>query len=72
MGEYKSYILGSRRSAGRFFSVAWEYIKGVWDVAVLYFTLIWENIKVVFSAVGEVLGSFFATRGRLLKRSGTS
>ena len=49
------------------FSDCWEIIKAVWDLVEPYFSALWENIKVIFSVVGEVLGSFFRNAWEIIK-----
>lgn len=49
------------------FSDCWEIIKAVWDLVEPYFSMLWENIKVIFSVVGEVLGSFFRNAWEIIK-----
>ena len=49
------------------FSDCWEIIKVVWDLVEPYFSMLWENIKVIFSVVGEVLGSFFRNAWEIIK-----
>ena len=44
---------------GALFQGAWEFIVGVWNVAVGFFQGIWDGISAVFSVVGEVLSGFF-------------
>lgn len=43
------------------FSIAWDYIKGVWEQVQPYFSAIWEAIKATFSDVADVLGAYFET-----------
>lgn len=49
------------------FSKAWEDIKEIWDVAVIYFQTIWDNIKEVFSVVSTVLGGYFKVAWESIK-----
>ena len=44
---------------GALFQGAWDFIVGVWNVAVGFFQGIWDGISAVFSVVGEVLSGFF-------------
>ena len=44
---------------GALFQGAWEFITGIWNVAIGFFQGIWDGISAVFSVVGEVLSGFF-------------
>ena len=41
------------------FSLAWDSIKLVWNVATAYFQMIWNNIKAIFSVVKAILTGDF-------------
>ncbi|MBO5862656.1 MAG: phage tail tape measure protein, partial [Paludibacteraceae bacterium] len=57
--KIKAFFTGDSPIA-KYFQMAWENIKIVWDVVVSYFKMIWENIKLVFSAVKSVLSGDFS------------
>lgn len=49
------------------FSIAWEYIKSVWEQVQPYFSAIWEGIKAIFSVVVDVLSGYFKAAWEAIK-----
>lgn len=51
------------------FIEGWEMIKVAWDYVAPYFSEIWEGIKLTFSAVKEILGTYFVVAWEYIKFS---
>lgn len=61
--EFYNWIVETFTSVGEkisgFFTMAWERVKLVWNVAVSFFQNIWDSIKLIFSVVADVFKGDF-------------